>query len=428
MKLYTTLLLFLIYCPLIFPQLNVSGEIDQPYKYQEDLNGSGIDAVYIFNTLNGAKIEYESDAAFVRFFKYTYSLNDSQQIPNSQIQTVKNGNKTIYTISNLEDEKGYYAEVNGGVTAAIWIIDYMKHQPNLRSIEASESGEDCEYLRLAINKEDDLFFYANNGGKRQIIRKYKIQYENLVWNDTGKVFEEKTTSTNWVDIDSEIVVEAPLKNTIFTLKGDQFAEAFNITKTIESSEYNAIATAGYIIAEQTTTDGVTTDIGGSAPAKVNFYAIANEPVTYFFTWNIYKSTDTENALVRYTDKDIRYEFKEPGSYLIKLEIADKESKCINTATTNLSISNFELKIPNFMLLDGEHEFKVSYRSIIEFRCTIVNRWGNEIYSWTDPSKGWDGKYKGKEVTPGVYFYVITATSGDGKKHKRAGDINILKKK
>lgn len=429
MKYCTIILCLLTYCPIIFSQLKVSGGTDEPYKYQEDLGGSGIEAVYLFNTFGGAKIEYESDAALVRFFKYTNSLSNSQQIPNSQIETAKNGNKTVYTFSNLEDGNGYYVEANGAVTAAIWIIDYNKHHPTLKSIKASESGEDCEYLKLLIDKEDDLFFYANSGAVKRIIRKYKIEYNNLVWDATKKSFDEETTTTNYVDIGNETIVDAPLINTIFTLSGDQFGEYFKRLQQIESPLYNAIATFGNIVAEQTLNDGTTTsDIGGSAPAHVNLYGVANEPVTSFYTWQIYKLPDKDNAIVRYTDKDISYTFKESGSYTIELEIADKDSKCVKKVTIDLTISNFSLEVPNFLLLDGEHVFKVSYKSIVDFRCTIFNRWGNEIYSWTDPSKGWDGKYKGKEVNPGVYFYVLTAVGGDGKTHKKAGDINVLKKR
>ena len=42
------------------------------------------------------------------------------------------------------------------------------------------------------------------------------------------------------------------------------------------------------------------------------------------------------------------------------------------------------------------------------------------------SKGWDGKYKGKYVKPGVYYYVIEAKGADGKEYKKKGDINILR--
>lgn len=426
---YLTLTLTLLLHTLtIFPQLTISGGTSTPYQYQENLVGTGIQSIYLLNTLTNAKIEYQSQAALVRFYKYQHSLQDAQQIPNKDILTTKDGNNTLYTITNIEDSRGYYAEENGAVTPAIWIIDYSRHLPILKSITPDTSGEECQYLRLSIDKEDDLNYYANNGTPRQIIRKYTIQYQNLVWNQENKTFEEQTITTNSYDVGTEQVIESPLINTTFTLSGDQFAQAFGITQHVQSPPYTAIATSGYIVAEQTTDEGVTNEIGGSAPANVKFYAQANEPTTHFYTWYIYKQTDTENAIARYTDKDINYIFKESGDYVVKLEIADQNSICVNTITQNLSISNFKWEVPNFMLLDGEHPFKISYKSIIQFKGAIYNRWGNEIFVWTDPSKGWDGKYKGKFVTPGVYYYVMTAISGDGKKHKKAGDINVLKKK
>ena len=44
---------------------------------------------------------------------------------------------------------------------------------------------------------------------------------------------------------------------------------------------------------------------------------------------------------------------------------------------------------------------------------------------SDPSQGWDGKYKGKVVKPGVYYYVIDAEGSEGKKYKLKGDINVV---
>jgi hypothetical protein len=44
---------------------------------------------------------------------------------------------------------------------------------------------------------------------------------------------------------------------------------------------------------------------------------------------------------------------------------------------------------------------------------------------TDPSQGWDGRYGGKIVNSGVYYYVIKARGSDGKKYNLSGDINII---
>lgn len=45
---------------------------------------------------------------------------------------------------------------------------------------------------------------------------------------------------------------------------------------------------------------------------------------------------------------------------------------------------------------------------VKFKAWIFNRWGLQMYYWTDPAQGWDGKKGGKYVQPGVYFYVIEA--------------------
>ena len=40
----------------------------------------------------------------------------------------------------------------------------------------------------------------------------------------------------------------------------------------------------------------------------------------------------------------------------------------------------------------------------------------------------DGKYKGKYVPAGTYYYVIKARGSDGRDYKLSGDINIINSK
>lgn len=49
----------------------------------------------------------------------------------------------------------------------------------------------------------------------------------------------------------------------------------------------------------------------------------------------------------------------------------------------------------------------------------------ELFSTRNPAEGWDGKYGGKVVPSGVYFYVIKARGADGKDYSKSGDINII---
>ena len=94
----------------------------------------------------------------------------------------------------------------------------------------------------------------------------------------------------------------------------------------------------------------------------------------------------------------------------------------------IGIGASDLRIPNAFSPndDGVNDvWKVAYRSLLDFKCWIFDRYGNQIFHFTDPSKGWDGKYKGKTVKPGVYYYVIEAKGSDGTKYKKSGDINIV---
>jgi gliding motility-associated-like protein len=52
---------------------------------------------------------------------------------------------------------------------------------------------------------------------------------------------------------------------------------------------------------------------------------------------------------------------------------------------------------------------VQYSGLESFYCTILNRWGNVIYEYSDPAGGWNGKTKnGDLVSEGTYFYRIDA--------------------
>lgn len=174
-------------------------------------------------------------------------------------------------------------------------------------------------------------------------------------------------------------------------------------------------------------DGSTSEeLDGQAPAEIRFEGTGNKFVDYY-TWYIYKSSDMENYEARYTDQDITYIFTESGDYLVRLETSNTQSgEIIGIDEKRFSIDDYELKVPNILVLDGTHTFRVTYKSVITFKCTIFNRWGNKIYEFNDPSGGWDGRYKGRYVSPGVYFYVISVRGGDGREHVEKGDINVLR--
>lgn len=102
---------------------------------------------------------------------------------------------------------------------------------------------------------------------------------------------------------------------------------------------------------------------------------------------------------------------------------------LESETYKVFIGESKLDIPNAFSPGSSpgvnDEWKVSYKSIVTYKCTIFNRWGKKLFESSDPSQGWDGMVGGKVVPPGVYFYVIKAVGADGVKYDRAGDINII---
>lgn len=167
-------------------------------------------------------------------------------------------------------------------------------------------------------------------------------------------------------------------------------------------------------------------ISGPAPLVIDFYSNASASA-HFYKWRIYDNEAGTGDFKQFTDSDLKHTFLNFGKYKIKLYVSN--STCVDSTSFTVQVTESRLDCPNFFTprsTPGENdEFRVAYKSIVSFKGSIVNRWGNVLFEWTDPGKGWDGTFKGKAVSPGVYFYLIDAKGSDGVIYKRKGDINLL---
>lgn len=57
---------------------------------------------------------------------------------------------------------------------------------------------------------------------------------------------------------------------------------------------------------------------------------------------------------------------------------------------------------------------------------IFDRWGSLIFSSDTPYFSWDGTYKGKNCSSGIYAYQAIVTYNDGKKKIKTGNISLLR--
>lgn len=101
--------------------------------------------------------------------------------------------------------------------------------------------------------------------------------------------------------------------------------------------------------------------------------------------------------------------------------------------TPLSIktSESELSMPNAFSPNGDGHNDTykpkSFKSIVEFRAIIFNRWGQKIYEWTDvTADGWDGTFHGSPVKQGAYFCLVKAKGADDRIYEFKKDVNLLR--
>ncbi len=89
----------------------------------------------------------------------------------------------------------------------------------------------------------------------------------------------------------------------------------------------------------------------------------------------------------------------------------------------------EVFIPNAFTPDNDgvnDYFKVHGQNIKSITGKIINRWGQELFKWNNVDGGWDGKYKGKEVSEGTYFYVISVSFENGEIQEKTGSLELTR--
>ncbi|MBQ0048794.1 MAG: gliding motility-associated C-terminal domain-containing protein [Bacteroidales bacterium] len=182
----------------------------------------------------------------------------------------------------------------------------------------------------------------------------------------------------------------------------------------------------------------------NAPLVAHFKSNPKDAEYYSarFEWKIFRTDDaSETPIVHRFDQDLDYTFDKSGSFLVKMSalfvegndtVAWPETPA-DEVTFEVLISESKLEMPNAFSPNGDgyndvYNAKPGFQSIVSFKASIFNRWGQHIYSWTNPDRtqaGWDGTWHGRKVGDGAYFVVVTAKGADGTDYKIRKDVNVL---
>lgn len=432
----------------------VTGGRGTPLQAYDNKQGSTSSRfeVYLVYGMDNVEIRYTPTSSTYQWYRYKNKAGvggDAEKIP-----SVNEGNTTV--IRNIEEGYGYYILEDDAYSKAggyVWIIDYSKYAFDATSLYVDTQKSNCDNMFLGGDIDmKEMRYYDQSGVPGTLKREFDITYQTMKNPEDGTAFIPETVTDTVDDPFNGFELKAPLCDTDVTLTGDLFARRFGVEKTMTTDVYQAIAVEAVMKIDTLSyaSDVPNMVVKGdslSAPVEFNFTAIANTPVAAMFNWKIYRKDEgggssegneegEENygtLLGDFSGEETSFVFNQNGTYVVRLTVNDRTGQCqANPPDVTVNISDSYLDVPNAFSPGTSpginDEFRVAYRSLTRFKCWIFNRWGVEMYHWTDPSKGWDGKKGGKYVAPGVYFYVIEATGSDGKPIKRKGSINILRSK
>jgi gliding motility-associated-like protein len=87
-------------------------------------------------------------------------------------------------------------------------------------------------------------------------------------------------------------------------------------------------------------------------------------------------------------------------------------------------------VPNVITPNGDGSNEVWFiaaECVEKFQCTILNRWGNILYTYDDINSGWPGTtMDGTPVLDGVYFYKSFLEFYSGRKEELQGFITVIR--
>lgn len=393
---------------------------------------TGLDYIFVVRDIAGITVKCDISNPDAKVYRYS-NLGGGYA---EEVRNISISGNDLY-ITSPDGDMGYIIE-DGDSRLYFWIVDYSRHVFSVSSVSVS-SDSDCSYSVLDVEcNATPINYYTINGQQRVLSREIRVDYTTQEYDSDKQDFINRDVSKLYESISSRVMITPPAYcATYFTISGDRFLSEWGMEKSAESVVAAPIAVECRTEASQTFNDddksnvikGDNSTLGGSAPAEILFSAYTTEGVLHH-EWQMGRDPNFDTVEYRFNEQNLEYVFNEEGTFYLQYIGSNADGSCEaygDVYTVNIGAS--ELLCPNAFSPndDGINDvWKVSYRSIIDFHCWIFDRNGQELYSFDSPDGGWDGKYKGKPVRTGVYYYVIQAEGADGKKYKKSGDINIIR--
>lgn len=123
-------------------------------------------------------------------------------------------------------------------------------------------------------------------------------------------------------------------------------------------------------------------------------------------------------------------YADSGTYNVCL-IAINKNGCADTTCKPITVFDKPVLVTPNIFTPGtdnaNNTFFFPNIAIIEFNCTVVNRWGRKVFEFNDINQEWDGTdMNGDPCVSGVYFYSYTAKSTNGQEFDGQGNVHLIR--
>ena len=418
-------LLSILPCPAA--ELTFRGNVLQAVAVEPPAS-TGLQTGYVLSSLDGVRVSYESPTGSPVSWQHYSSLGGGYAEP---VESTQSG--SVSTLSRPEGNMGYIV-TDGSTTNCFWIVDYSAYEPVMTSLTLSDQT-DCSTTWLDFSGAGDaITYFGITGQPAEVNREFTLTYQTLEFDEESFSYRQVERTETLASLSAHIHCQPAYCQTDFTLSGDRFARIWGRDKEITSPTYEPTAIESQTRATQESRSNANevkddSPLGGSGPAEITFTAAVTDGALYH-EWELARDPEFNQTFLRYSDLEFTHTFREQGTTYVRLLTANASASCEGESETyTVSIGESMLKCPNAFSPGASEgvndEWKVAYKSIIEFDCHIFDRTGRQLAHLTDPAQGWNGKIGGQTAPAGVYFYVIRALGADGKKYKLSGDINII---
>jgi gliding motility-associated-like protein len=114
------------------------------------------------------------------------------------------------------------------------------------------------------------------------------------------------------------------------------------------------------------------------------------------------------------------------------EVAVEYNGCKGRTAQNIQVGYRPFIIPNAFTPDQENNrlFRpILFCPVTDIRFSIYNRWGQQIYSTTEATTGWDGRVSGEPAPVDVYIWQLELTEnreGSPTRVRQRGNVTLLR--